>query len=119
MFLNSFDQGKKFQDLKDRCFFVLFGILFFRIGIYIPIPLINYEELSSLIINLSSKSHHFFSMFNIFSGGALEKLSIFSLGLIPYISSSIIFQMLSSVSPFLIELKKDGESGEKKNKLLY
>jgi preprotein translocase subunit SecY len=88
--------------------------VFFRFGVYIPIPYINTEELNRLITSYTSEGSTLLHMFNVFSGGALEKLSIFALGIMPYISTSIIVQMLTSISPKFIELRKEGESGKKK-----
>ena len=93
---------------------MLLGIIVFRLGVYIPIPYIDAEQLAKLMSAASAGGNGLMSMFNMFSGGALEKLSIFALGVMPYISASIIFQMMSAVSPKLMELKKEGESGQKK-----
>ena len=103
-----------FQELKSRILFVLLGIVIFRFGVYIPIPYINTDELNRLILANSNGDNSFLHMFNMFSGGALEKMSIFALGIMPYISTSIVVQMLTSISPKFISLKKDGEAGKKK-----
>lgn len=87
----------------------------FRLGVYIPIPNIDPTKLVEIISKQSSSgTGGLMSMFNMFSGGALTQMSIFALGVMPYISASIIFQMLSAVYPKFIELKKEGESGQKK-----
>jgi len=102
------------RELRQRLLFVLIGIVVFRLGVYIPIPYIDADQLSKLMSAQYAGGNGLLSMFNMFSGGALEKLSIFALGVMPYISASIIFQMMSAVSPKLMELKKEGESGQKK-----
>ena len=97
-----------FQSLKKRVLFVVFGLIIFRFGVHIPIPYIKAKQLLALMEIDYSTSNGLFKIFNLFSGGALTKLSIFSLGIMPYISSSIIFQVLQSISPKLIEMKKEG-----------
>lgn len=101
-------------ELKSRLIFVVIAILVFRLGVYIPIPNIDPTKLVEIISNQHSSAGGLMSMFNMFSGGALTQMSIFALGVMPYISASIIFQMLSAVYPKFIELKKEGESGQKK-----
>lgn len=98
-------------ELKRRLFFLLIGIIIFRIGTYIPVPGLDPVRLADLF-----KSHEggILGMFNMFSGGALQKLTIFALSVMPYISASIIMQMLTAVSPRLEEIKKEGESGRRK-----
>jgi len=107
-------KGGGLKELRQRLLFVLLGIIVFRVGVYIPIPYIDADQLSKLMSAQYAGGNGLLSMFNMFSGGALEKLSIFALGVMPYISASIIFQMMSAVSPKLMELKKEGESGQKK-----
>ena len=107
-------KGGGLKELRQRLLFVLIGILVFRLGVYIPIPYIDASQLSKLMSAQYAGGNGLLSMFNMFSGGALEKLSIFALGVMPYISASIIIQMMSAVSPKLMELKKEGESGQKK-----
>ena len=99
------------SELNQRLLFVLIALIVFRIGTFIPTPGIDpaamarfFEEQSSTILG----------MFNMFSGGALERLSIFALGIMPYISASIIMQLMSAVIPSLKELKKEGEAGRRK-----
>ncbi len=98
-------------ELKQRLFFLLLGIFIFRIGAHIPVPGLDPVRLADLF-----KSHEggILGMFNMFSGGALQKLTIFALSVMPYISASIIMQMLTAVSPRLEEIKKEGESGRRK-----
>lgn len=98
-------------ELKQRLWFVLFGLIVFRIGVHIPVPGINAARLAEIF---SSNQHNILGMANVFSGGALERLSIFALGIMPYISSSIIMQLLTVVSPQLEQLKKEGEAGRRK-----
>ena len=101
-------------ELKSRLIFVVLSIVVFRLGVYIPIPGIDSSELARIMSNHSSSTNGLLNMFNMFSGGALTQMSVFALGVMPYISASIVFQMLSAVYPKFIELKKEGESGQKK-----
>ena len=96
------------SELKQRLLFVLLGIIVFRIGSYIPVPGLNPEAIKHLF---QQNEGGLLGMFNMFSGGALSRMTIFALGIMPYISSSIIVQMYSMVSPSLILLKKEGEAG--------
>jgi preprotein translocase subunit SecY len=98
-------------DLKYRLLFVLLAILIFRIGSYIPVPGLNPERLQELF---HGQQNNIIGLFNMFSGGALMRLSIFALGIMPYISASIIIQLLTVLSPSLSELRKEGESGQRK-----
>lgn len=111
---SSLNKSGGLKELRARLLFVLLGIIVFRLGVYIPIPYIDATQLSKLMSSQSMGDNGLLHMFNMFSGGALEKLSIFALGVMPYISASIIFQMMTAVSPKLMELKKEGESGQKK-----
>lgn len=98
-------------DLKRRLFFVLLAILVFRIGAYIPVPGLNPQRLQDLF---NAQQNNIIGMFNMFSGGALMRFSLFALGIMPYISASIIVQLLTVLSPQLAELRKEGESGQRK-----
>ncbi len=98
-------------DLKRRLLFVLFAILVFRIGSYIPVPGLNPQRLQELF---NAQQNNIIGLFNMFSGGALMRFSLFALGIMPYISASIIMQLLTLVSPQLAELRKEGESGQRK-----
>lgn len=100
-----------FYELKSRLFFVIIALIIFRIGSYIPIPGINSSIISKF---LGKQSGTIIDIFNIFSGGALSRASIFALGIMPYISASIIIQLLSIISSSLSELKKEGEIGRYK-----
>jgi preprotein translocase subunit SecY len=101
----------KFGDLKRRLLFVLGALVVYRIGAHIPVPGIDPVALESLF---KSQQGGILGMFNMFSGGALSRFTLFALGIMPYISSSIIMQLLTVVSPQLEQLKKEGESGRKK-----
>lgn len=98
-------------DLKRRLLFVLIAILVFRIGSYIPVPGLNPQRLQELF---NAQQNNIVGLFNMFSGGALMRFSIFALGIMPYISASIIIQLLTVLSPQLSELRKEGESGQRK-----
>lgn len=100
-----------FVDLKNRLIFVFIAILVFRIGSYIPVPGLNPLRLQDLF---NAQQNNIVGLFNMFSGGALMRFSIFALGIMPYISASIIVQLLSVVSPALSELRKEGEAGQRK-----
>lgn len=100
-----------FGDLKYRLLFVLLAILVFRIGSFIPVPGLNPARLQELF---NAQQNNIVGLFNMFSGGALMRFSVFALGIMPYISSSIIVQLLTVISPTLSELRKEGESGQRK-----
>ena len=98
-------------ELKRRLLFVLIGIVVYRLGIYIPVPGLDPTRLAFLF---HQHETGFLGMFNMFSGGALSRMTIFALGVIPYISSSIIIQMYSQISPKMQVLRKEGEAGRQK-----
>lgn len=98
-------------ELKRRLLFVLIGIIIYRIGAHIPVPGINPEKLADLF---KHEQGGILGMFNMFSGGALQRFTVFALNVMPYISASIIIQLFSVVSPKLEQLKKEGESGRRK-----
>ena len=100
------------SDLWKRLRFVFFAILVYRIGTHIPIPGINPEQISSFFETEGDGT--ILEMFNLFSGGALERMSIFALNVVPYISAAIIMQLFSNSIPYLQELKKDGQAGRNK-----
>ena len=104
-------QSGGLSELKRRLFFVLIGIIVFRIGSYIPVPGLDPSAIARLF---QQNENGILGMFNMFSGGALSRMTIFALGIMPYISASIIVQMYSTVSPKLIQIKKDGEAGRRK-----
>ncbi|RUM78276.1 MAG: preprotein translocase subunit SecY [Candidatus Thioglobus sp.] len=99
------------QDLTKRILFLLGALIVFRLGTHITIPFISPIALASLV---QDNQGTILDMFNMFSGGALERLSIFTLGIMPYISASIIIQLMTSVVPKLEQLKKEGETGKRK-----
>ncbi len=99
------------SELRRRLLFVLGALLVFRIGAFIPVPGIDPVALASLF---DQQRGTILDMFNMFSGGALGRLSVFALGVMPYISAAIIIQLLTAVSPTLEQLKKEGESGRRK-----
>ncbi len=101
----------KMGDLKRRLLFLLGALIVFRIGSFIPVPGIDQLQLAELF---RSQRGGILDMFNMFSGGALSRFSIFALGIMPYISASIIMQLMTVVSPTLEALKKEGESGRRK-----
>ena len=101
----------KMGDLKRRLFFLLGALIVFRIGSFIPVPGIDQLQLAELF---RSQRGGILDMFNMFSGGALSRFSIFALGIMPYISASIIMQLMTVVSPTLEALKKEGEAGRRK-----
>ncbi|MDN2567438.1 preprotein translocase subunit SecY [Aquibium sp. A9E412] len=100
----------KAEDLKKRIWFTLGALLVYRIGTYIPMPGINPEAFAQAF---QQQSGGVLGMFNMFAGGAVERMAIFALGIMPYISASIIMQLMTSVVPSLEQLKKEGEQGRK------
>src|SRR5210317_377407 len=101
----------KFGDLKRRLLFLLLALIVYRIGAHIPVPGIDPIQLQELF---RSQEGGILGMFNMFSGGALSRFTIFALGIMPYISASIIMQLLTVVVPTLEQLKKEGEAGRRK-----
>ena len=101
----------KYGDLRRRAVFLLLALIVYRIGAHIPVPGIDPDQLAKLF---QSQSGGILGMFNMFSGGALSRFTIFALGIMPYISASIIMQLLAIVSPQLEALKKEGQSGQRK-----
>ncbi len=97
-------------ELKSRLLFVLGALVVYRLGAHIPVPGIDPDVLAKLF---ESQSGGILGMFNMFSGGALSRFTVFALGIMPYISASIIMQLLASVSPKLEQLKKEGEAGRR------
>jgi preprotein translocase subunit SecY len=103
--------GAGLGELKARLLFLLFAIFVYRVGTHIPVPGIDPGQLANMF---NQNEGTFLGLFNMFSGGALERMSIVALGIMPYISSSIIMQLLTAVNPHLAQLKKEGESGRRK-----
>ena len=102
------NENKGMGDLWKRLRFVFLAIIIYRIGTHIPIPGIDPARLAALF---EQNQGTILEMFNLFSGGALERMSIFALNVVPYISSAIIMQLFSNSIPYLQELKKDGQAG--------
>ena len=100
----------KFGDLKKRLVFLLGALVVFRIGAHIPVPGVDAVALANLF---QGARDGIFGMLNMFSGGSLERFTIFAIGIMPYISSSIIVQLASEIIPSLKALKKEGEAGRK------
>src|SRR5207237_4905174 len=100
----------KAEDLKKRIWFTLGALLVYRVGTFIPMPGINPDAFADAFKNASQG---ILGLFNMFSGGAVERMAIFALNIMPYISASIILQLLTTVSPTLEQLKKEGEAGRK------
>jgi preprotein translocase subunit SecY len=108
---NPFATLGKLGDLKRRLWFLVGALVVYRIGTFIPVPGIDPNELAKVF---QQTKGGILDMFNMFSGGALSRFSIFALGIMPYISASIIMQLMSVVSPQLEALKKEGEAGRRK-----
>ena len=104
-------QSGKFGDLQRRLIFLLLALVVYRIGAHIPVPGIDPAQLQQLF---KGQSGGILSLFNMFSGGALSRFTVFALGIMPYISASIIMQMMGYVIPQLEALKKEGEAGRRK-----
>jgi preprotein translocase subunit SecY len=99
----------KLTELRQRIFFVIGALIVFRLGSFIPVPGVNPDAMAALI----GQSGGILDMFNMFSGGSLGRLSVFALGVVPYISASIVVQMMGSVIPSLAALRKEGQSGQR------
>ena len=107
----NFGSFAKAEELKQRLWFTLGALIIYRVGTYIPLPGINPLALEAIF---QQKSGGILDMFNMFSGGSLQRMAIFALGIMPYISASIIMQLLTSMHPALEAMKKEGETGRKK-----
>jgi preprotein translocase subunit SecY len=101
----------KFGDLRRRLVFLLLALVVYRIGAHIPVPGINPDQLAQLF---QGQQGGILSLFNMFSGGALSRFTVFALGIMPYISASIIMQLMTYVVPTFEQLKKEGEAGRRK-----
>ncbi len=106
----NFSAFAKAEDLKKRLWFTLGALLVYRFGTYIPMPGINADAFAAAF---AQQSKGVLGMFNMFAGGAVQRMAIFALGIMPYISASIIIQLMTSVIPTLEQLKKEGEQGRK------
>jgi preprotein translocase subunit SecY len=109
--LSAFGEMTRFAELRQRLFFLLGALVVYRIGTFIPAPGIDPVALARFF---QQQQGTILDIFNMFSGGALQRLSIFALGVMPYISASIIIQMMAVVVPQLAAIKKEGESGRRK-----
>jgi preprotein translocase subunit SecY len=108
---NQLAKSGKFGDLRRRIVFLLLALVVYRIGAHIPVPGIDPVQLQQLF---KGQSGGILNLFNMFSGGALSRFTVFALGIMPYISASIIMQLMTYVVPTLEALKKEGESGRRK-----
>ena len=106
----SYSTFSKATDLKKRIWFTLVALIVYRLGTYVPVPGINPDQLAAAF---QQQSQGVLGLVNMFAGGAVERLAIFALGIMPYISSSIIMQLMTSVVPKFEQLKKEGEQGRK------
>ncbi len=104
-------EASRFTELRRRFLFLIGGLVVYRIGTFIPVPGIDPVALARFF---QDQQGTILSMFNMFSGGALQRLSIFAMGVMPYISASIIVQMMAVVVPQLQALRKEGEAGRRK-----
>jgi preprotein translocase subunit SecY len=109
--IEGFQNAGKIPELRRRIFFTLAMLAVYRVGVHIPTPGIDRIALASFFDRVKDT---IFGLFNLFSGGALEQFSVFSLGIMPYISASIILQLLTVVFPYLERLSKEGEAGRRK-----
>jgi len=103
--------GGKFGELRQRLIFLVLALLVFRLGAHIPVPGIDPDQLAQLF---AGQKDGILGMFNLFSGGALSRFTVFALGIMPYISASIIMQLMTIVVPALESLKKEGQAGQRK-----
>ena len=107
----NFAAFSKATELKKRIWFTLGILVVYRLGTYIPLPGIDPQIMADIF---RQQAGGILGMFNMFAGGALQRMTIFALSIMPYISASIIMQLMTSVSPKLEALKKEGEAGRKK-----
>ena len=101
----------KFTELRQRLLFVLGALIVYRIGCYIPVPGVNPEAMLQL---MEQQKGTIVDMFNMFSGGALQRFSLFALNVVPYISASIVVQLMTQILPSWKAMSKEGESGRRK-----
>ena len=109
--LNGFQNASKIPELRRRVLFTLAMLAVYRLGVHVPTPGIDRQALAAYFEQVKGT---IFGLFNLFSGGALEQFSVFSLGIMPYISASIILQLLTVVFPYIERLSKEGEAGRRK-----
>src|SRR6202035_5742913 len=106
----NFSAFAKAEDLKKRMWFTLGALVVYRLGTYIPLPGIDPDAWEQIF---QTNSGGILGMFNMFAGGGIHRMAIFALNIMPYISASIIIQLMTTVSPTLEQLKKEGEQGRK------
>ena len=109
--LNTAGAFSQATDLKNRILFTILILVIYRLGTYVPLAGIDPDALKEI---MASSQKGLLGMFNMFSGGAVTRMAIFALGIMPYISSSIIVQLLTGVSDYFKNLKEQGELGRKK-----
>ncbi len=109
--ISSGQSGGGLAELKSRLMFVILAILVYRLGAHIPVPGLDPQKLANFF---SEQQNTIFGLFNMFSGGALSRVTVFAIGIMPYISASIMIQLFTVVVPTLEQLKKEGESGRRK-----
>ena len=109
--LNGFQNASKIPELRRRVLFTLAMLAVYRLGVHVPTPGIDRQAMAAYFEQVKGT---IFGLFNLFSGGALEQFSVFSLGIMPYISASIILQLLTVVFPYIERLSKEGEAGRRK-----
>src|SRR5271155_4493151 len=107
----AFAEAGRLGDIRSRVLFLILALVVYRAGTFIPVPGINPDAVARYF---NDQSNTILGVVNMFSGGALQRLSIFAMGVMPYISASIIIQMLSMVVPSLMEARKEGEAGRRK-----
>ena len=112
--MSAITQAFKDADLRKKIFFTIAMIVLYRIGAQIPSPGVDYATISGRLRDLTQDQSSVYSLINLFSGGALLQLSVFAIGIMPYITASIIVQLLTVVIPHFEELKKEGQSGQAK-----
>ena len=109
--MNAFVNMFKIPELRKRLLYTLGMLAVYRVGIFITTPGVDRNVMRNI---MSTQSGGFLGLFNLFSGGALEQLSVFALGITPYVTASIVLTLLSAVLPQLEELRQEGESGQRK-----
>ena len=107
----NFSAFSKATELKKRIWFTLFALIAYRLGTYVPLPGINPVELARMF---EQNQSGILGMLDLFNGGAIQRMSVLALGIMPYISASIIMQLMSAISPTIGQLKKEGEAGRQK-----
>ncbi|HEY1284332.1 MAG TPA: preprotein translocase subunit SecY [Steroidobacteraceae bacterium] len=107
----AFGDAARFGEIRNRLFFLIGALIVYRIGTFIPVPGIDPQQVAKFF---ADQSNTIFGVVNMFTGGALSRLSIFAMGVMPYISASIIIQMMSMIVPQLMEARKEGESGRRR-----